>query len=129
MEVLCLLPFMPSFQHSVNGIAKQFNAKFYGTVDRKPVAVELKRKYGDHELWNGLSVLPAGSSEGNVDISAIDVSNIDYEGQGGKIKFLEGETEKTIKVKKLGIKRKNPRRDLRYTFQIRTDLHSMAKTM
>ncbi|MEF1337674.1 hypothetical protein REH81_12915, partial [Vibrio rotiferianus] len=53
----------------------------------------LKSKYGDHELWNGLTIVPAGGSEGNVDISAVYVSEIDYEGQGGVISFPEGETK------------------------------------
>lgn len=91
------------FQTGANQVAANFNIKFYGNVNRSNVSVSyLKSKYGDHELWNGLTTVPAGGSEGNVDISAVDVSEIDYEGQGGVITFPEGETSKVLKVRIYG---------------------------
>ncbi len=92
-----------AFQAGANQVASNFNIRFYGNVNRSNVSVSyLKSKYGDHELWNGLTIVPAGGSEGNVDISAVDVSEIDYEGQGGVISFPEGETKKTLKVRIYG---------------------------
>lgn len=91
------------FQHGVNQIAAAFNLKFYGTVNRSPVLVsDLIAKYGNHELWNGLTVIPAGGSEGNIDVSALDMSSIDYEGVGGTVTFEPGETSITLPIKIFG---------------------------
>lgn len=92
-----------AFQAGANQVASNFNIKFYGNVNRSNVSVSyLKNKYGDHELWNGLTIVPAGDSEGNVDISAVDASEIDFEGQGGVISFPEGETTQILKVRIYG---------------------------
>ncbi len=44
-------------------------------------------------------MVPSGGSEGNVDISAVDISAIYYEGQGGAIIFPEGTTTQTVRVR------------------------------
>lgn len=91
------------FQTGVNQIASEFNLRFYGNVNRSPVSVaELEAKYGTHPLWEGLSVVPAGASEGNIDVSALDFSEIDYEGQGGTIVFKEGETAAKVSIRIFG---------------------------
>ncbi|EJC7176199.1 hypothetical protein DC915_RS02925 [Vibrio parahaemolyticus] len=91
------------FQHSANQIASVFNLRFYGNVNRAPISVpDLIARYGNHPLWDGLSVIPAGGSEGNVDISAVDFSAIDYEGVGGQITFQPGETSVTVPIKIYG---------------------------
>lgn len=91
------------FQHSVNQIASVFNLRFYGNVNRTPVSVpDLIARYGNHPLWNGLSEIPAGGSEGNVDISAVDLSVIDYEGVGGQVTFQPGDTSISIPIKIYG---------------------------
>ncbi|MEZ8029272.1 Calx-beta domain-containing protein [Enterovibrio norvegicus] len=93
------------FQYTINSIAALFGARFYGTVNRSPVSVQsLIDRYGDHPLWNGLTTIPAGGSEGNVDISAVSVVEPDYRGQGGKVVFSEGETTKNIELKIYGDK-------------------------
>lgn len=91
------------FQSTANQIANLFNIRFFGNVNRSPVSVSyLREHYGDHEIWNGLSVVPAGGSEGNIDLTAVDIQFIDYLGTGGTINFNEGETEKSFQVQILG---------------------------
>lgn len=91
------------FQGSVNRIASNFNLRFWGNVNRSSVSVtDLIAKYGNHPLWDGLTIVPAGGSEGNVDISAIDFSQIDYEGVGGKVTFNPGERSITVPIKIYG---------------------------
>lgn len=94
-----------SFQGSVNRIASNFNLRFWGNVNRSSVSVaDLIARYGNHPLWDGLTVVPAGGSEGNVDISAIDFSQIDYEGVGGRVTFNPGEKSITVPIKVYGDK-------------------------
>lgn len=101
-----------AFQGSVNQIAANFNLRFWGNVNRAPVLVsDLIARYGDHPLWDGLTVVPAGGSEGNVDINAVDFSQIDYEGVGGKVTLAPGEKSIKIPIKIYGdtIKEQNER--------------------
>ncbi|WP_299020936.1 Calx-beta domain-containing protein [uncultured Photobacterium sp.] len=91
------------FQYSVNGIAEKFGARFYGNVNRAPVSVSyLRENYGDHPLWNNLETIHAGGSEGNIDITGVSTTQVDYEAQAGTVVFDEGETIKTIQVTVLG---------------------------
>lgn len=86
------------FQHSVNPIAKKFNAEFYGSVDRGPTSVDaMITKHGDHPIWDGLDgkTIFAGGSEGGIRITTT-VS--DYTPQSGKVTFAPGETSKTVCV-------------------------------
>lgn len=88
------------FQHSVNAIARKFNAEFYGDIDRSPVSIEdLIANYGNHVLWSNMSgMLSAGGSEGNIRNTPVG----DYMEGSGELTFEIGERCKTIPIQVYG---------------------------
>ncbi|UJF20350.1 hypothetical protein L0B53_18695 (plasmid) [Vibrio sp. SS-MA-C1-2] len=88
------------FQGSVNHILEGFGVQFYGNVNRSNVNVNyLKSNYGDHPTWNGLTTVPAGGSEGNINVSSFTNIQPDYEAVAGELIFTEGEVSKSFSVR------------------------------
>ena len=90
------------FQESINLVAKKFNARFYGSVDRSPVSVAaMISAHGDHPIWDGLqsSTLFATGSEGNIEITQ---TNQEYKPKSGTVTFAPGETSKTVCIDTYG---------------------------
>lgn len=86
------------FQGSVNPLAKNFNAEFYGSVDRSQVSVDaMIAKHGDHPVWDGLDgkAIPAGASEGGIRVNVV---KGDFKPTAGTVTFAPGETSKTVCV-------------------------------
>lgn len=98
------------FQTGGNQILRKFGSEFYGTIDRTQGhnAYKLSTIWSnlenteydkDHALWSNFEstdYIPAGFSEGNVRLFT---PKTDIVATRGTLKFLAGETEKSVTIK------------------------------